>query len=682
MESSGTSPADAADAEEGRSLWWDIGLATGLSTLLAASHFLHFVTDSEFAHFGDLVSAFTALNSGHPFVLGPELAETGITLGGPMFYWLSYPSWLFENPVVGIHVWYFALEWGSLAAWLCLGRWARLHRHVLWISAFLLVVYPENRQLFCENLTVAAYLGIPLFMSGVVGLRARHWAAMIAPGVLLGLSFMVHHLAAVFIGAFLLVLLLRRPLPLAKVAVLSGVMLLTYAPVTLLVPTTTNVHDVERLFADDLYGLVPNPVDWLLTIVHYGRYSLFVPVLVVAAFAGGFKAGERHGLQLAIPWFAGVFLVVTAYLALISNLEGAYRMGIANPARALVASVALVWLLESARGRLPRQWRAVASPDLLLTAGCIAGTLLLGGGGLYAKARWDSYFEQVRQTQCTNRLLGEDFNKPSYISYVLYRAMAEAGLGAPASVHSQAPVGWNVQFIPNALSWLSYHQDGPGQSADAGDRIFPVAGLDSLPVLPYIGPLASADLENLRSHGYFQTVDGIHRWSAMSGDRGVPAFGIPEQQDDQRRLWVQIEYGSDLAHPGTSGDGASCADSGGALRLADVTVHPTATSCDCPEPLPPGMGPQGVSSFDGWLFARPSSTRSTFDVHLLFDLPSLEPMPPEISLVLPAGVRSSWRRVQIHGVGRGRVAPPKATHSSFRAGAGDLASARTTSPEP
>ena len=101
-----------------------------LCALLAARHLSLYYGHTEFAHFGQIARSLALMEQGQLWFAGSELVQTGLRLGGPIYYWLHLPALLFHNPVVGLHLYYSLLELAAITLFLIWGpRLVPRHRN-------------------------------------------------------------------------------------------------------------------------------------------------------------------------------------------------------------------------------------------------------------------------------------------------------------------------------------------------------------------------------------------------------------------------------------------------------------------------------------------------------------------------------------------------------------------------
>ena len=168
------SPAPTArPPEQSLSPWLRAGLTLACVSVLAATHLALYYTRTEFPHLEDLASHLRQFMAGTWWTKGPELWETNLKPGGPLYFWLSLPTLFMGQPVVAIHLYYFLLELAAILAWLHCGTRFKLGLGLTWIGGLLLAAYPGSKLVVCENMTIATYLSYPLFITTAAALRTR-----------------------------------------------------------------------------------------------------------------------------------------------------------------------------------------------------------------------------------------------------------------------------------------------------------------------------------------------------------------------------------------------------------------------------------------------------------------------------------------------------------------------------
>ena len=611
------------------------GLAL-LALVVAASHFHHAMTDAVLAHFGDLVHTSAEIESGNLFVVGPGLWGTpmGLALGGQLYNWLSYPAWWFRNPIAGIHVLYYTLELLGLVSWLLLGRLTRLPPRLVWASAFMLAVYPEARLIYCENMTLAAYLCVPMFMASLAGLHARRAVTMILPGVLLAATFMVHHAAIVLAPAMAVMVLAHRPVPWRRGFILGGTALFTVLAVALLVPTNTNPYDVFPMFGQEpiQYGKIF--FKWLGEVA----WALRDPLLVVGLIAAvAVRKHQRDGVALAVPWILLGGMIITARIAL-TPWEGVrtYRMGFIAPGRALVAGMALLWLLDWLRPRLAPALQRVVRPGTLFVGASLLMAAVWGGMGLVAMNTWDRYLDELLEQRCTRQLMSADLSTPTYLPYRLYEALEASPLPARSTLQVSEGVHRSQLFLPNAMAWRQLHRDVPGSRKLLGQHDSP--GVDVSPRIPGLGTRRLEKADGVVDHRLFISLRG---YSSLAAERAGPSgrsYRITPPSEPWQLILVRTtrqpnpgSKGHDLSTLTPAPPGAATLESGGR------TLKPLAASAGCTEPRRPGMPEDdcGLLCWSSFFLGFPPP-----QAHFLFELP--KPMPGEMDLTLPDGFGPEW----------------------------------------
>lgn len=348
-----------------------VGLTLACAGLLAATHLALYTTRTEFPHLDDLVSHLRQYLAGAWWSTGPDLWETGLQPGGPIFYWLNLPALLLGQPVTALHRLYFLYELAALLCWIAVGTRARLGAGVTWVGALLLAAHPASKLVVCENMTLAAILSYPLFITAAAALTRPGWRPMLLPGLLAAAMVHCHAATLVALPGLLLVLALepRRLLP------RLGGFALGWAAIMLLALPGWSIQGVAGLpaFVARLLGGFDS-ADLLARLFAWPWNPAVLLgaglVLLHRSDDGGGHRAHRAAGRLALPWLLFSYLALTLVLSLISRSDGAGAgLGVTLPARAALSGVAVAWLLGlAARGPLSRLASPVALPLLVLVA--------------------------------------------------------------------------------------------------------------------------------------------------------------------------------------------------------------------------------------------------------------------------------------------------------------------------
>jgi len=350
--------------------------------LLALRHLSLYYRGTEFAHFDHIVWNLERLEAGKLWVKSPNLWETSLQPGGPLYYWLHLPALLFEQPVVGLHVYYGLLEMAAITfflLWALRGK-AALPRELAWAAAIFLAVFGDGKLVIAENMTIATYLSLALFMATLRGLQAPRARAMILPGLLLGATIQVH-LATLYLApvVFAAVLLERRD----RVARLLWLMAGGAVVVAVMLPGM--LRGIPDSLGSDpaVASLVTrfeiSRVAQRLAFALHDPLSLLGLGLALTAWIRG-RAGTVE--RLAVLWLVAGYLTLGVALSYMSLNWNESRFATINGARAVLDALALFWLARAA-AKIPGPGRALAArapePITLLAGVAAAGVLLLGG---------------------------------------------------------------------------------------------------------------------------------------------------------------------------------------------------------------------------------------------------------------------------------------------------------------
>ena len=360
----------------------EVALYLLLWPLLALRHLSLYYRGTEFAHFDHIVWNLERLEAGKLWVSGPNLWETSLQPGGPLYYWLHLPTLLFEQPVVGLHVYYGLLEMAAITFFLlwALRPPAALPRELAWAAALFLAVFGDGKLVIAENMTIATYLSLALFMATLRGLQAPRARAMILPGLLLGATTQVHlatlYLAPVILTAVLLEGQRRWTRLLWLLAGWAAVVAVLLPGMLSGIPDSVGS---DAALASLTSRLEISRVAQRLAFALHDPLALLGLGLAVTAWIRG-RAGTAE--RLAVLWLVTGYLALGVALSYMSLNWNESRFATINGARAVLDGLALLWLARGA-ARIPGVGRALAAraprPMTLLVAGAAAGVVLLGG---------------------------------------------------------------------------------------------------------------------------------------------------------------------------------------------------------------------------------------------------------------------------------------------------------------
>ena len=353
--------------------WSRVVFVAACGLVLGLTHLALFFGETEFPHFSDLTTNLAAMEAGHWLRRAPELWETSLRLGGPLYYWTNLPALALGQPVPALHLWMALLELAGLSAWLWFGTRFRLGAGFTWGGAILLAFYAGPKTVVCENMTVSVLLAIPLFASAAAGLSRSGWWRWLLPGFLFGYMVQVHNAALIVGPALFLALLLEpRRFPGRGLGFMAGWLPLIL--LALLKPGAGAAPELPR-FAMELAG----GFDAAASLERAAR-ALGDPLLLLGlALASSRQVRDRLPagmLRLALLWLVCTDLLLSAVLQTIGRDGGAaLQYALLNPARAALAGVALVWLLGLPRKVIP----GMATRRLFVPAALLLAALSMAG---------------------------------------------------------------------------------------------------------------------------------------------------------------------------------------------------------------------------------------------------------------------------------------------------------------
>lgn len=349
-------------------------LYLALVIVLAGRHLAIFYNNADFAHFDLLVKGLKALADRFFWVPSPELWETRFSLGGPLYYFVHYPATLLPNPVIGLHLYYAALELIGITAYLVIALRRRLMPPaVAWTAAFLLALATDAKLVVCENMSIAVFFAAPLYAALLAGLgQRRPWRATLAllpAGLLLGLTLAAHSTAAFLLPGVGLALLHRRNLLLTRLAALAAGVALVFVPSLGAIPPGEQGQLSEEL-ARLLALFDPGKFLYLL-VYHLPRQALPLAAalwLLAGRLRGADPAPELSGAarRLSLGWLLGGYLLFSAALVYLGINADESRYALLNPAGAHLGALLLVHLAHRLAARGPRLGRLLRPAPLAL----------------------------------------------------------------------------------------------------------------------------------------------------------------------------------------------------------------------------------------------------------------------------------------------------------------------------
>lgn len=530
------SPADtpaqpspgAHRAGEAAAPWAQHLLFVLIAALLAVRHLFMFHARTHLFHIHLLTENFQNIDRGTLWVRGEELGNTGLLVGGPLYVWLSYPARLFDNPVLGMHVVYFALNLVCLGAWFYCATDDLLPRRTRWLAAVVLAVLPENAIDLAENMTMMSMLLLPLFVTFVRGLRPGSWRWMVVPGVVAGMAACVHQAALTFVAVLGAALLLQPELRWRRTgAALAGLALVvaTIALPSLAVAPPPPGMPVDLGASESPWNTLPYRLTNLL------GYPAAVGGLLLAV-VWWIRGRAKPGHKVAVLWLLlgglGAAVALTARDALRNELGAPVpqwrdvRFGVLNPARAVLIAAAAWWLHDHLRRRLPQ---VIRSELALPLAAALATLALAVPTTLDAQQRYRSRFRPGDALPCRYRLFASDVRSSRHL-YPLYAALAD-----DPDVRSGRPLAWSESFLSYDMIMVTRWQDRrpPPSAVERATTVM-------VPRLP------RADLAGLRNTRDY--VLGLAVSNVRDARRAIPAAGGPiplwPWTLTQKRRWLLV----------------------------------------------------------------------------------------------------------------------------------------------
>ena len=594
--------------------------------VLALRHLQIFHEGGRITHLELLTSTFSRMDEGRAWVAGEQLGNTGLFLGGPLYAWLSYPARLADNPALGIHLCYFALELICIGAWFYWPTGKALPRAERWVAALVLALLFEVKVEVVQNDTIMAMLLIPLFASFLWALDRPGWRRMAVPGVLAGCAICVHQSSVAVLPVLLVGLLLRREQLLARaLAGLGGVMavfVVIAAPSVLqslwpleLAPAAFQDNDVPT-------GEAAVPLGMLFRrLVNLVSAPLATVGLLLAGGQWIRRKAQPAGHRFAVIWLLGVglfyslaFTMRGELLAESQSMLGSrdIRFAPLGPARAALSAVFLGWIFGHARAWLARRSYRAPSPAMLMVAACLVAISALGLVVGRAAERHEKEWQTSSRQACAADIFNRDL-RPTWLAHRLYSELSRD----PVVLASRV-IGVPRIFLNQDLEFLA-HWANKSPPRRAGQNERPRLTV----LLPQIRGAGLSRLKGARAHGPTRVVPGAMLLARVQ--EGHPALSqgqklkvsLPEALKPGRRRWLLL---------------ASHADQDPGLRLrvetpsGAVLVEPTS-----------GCGPaeQPGAAFRWQLFdlhALPGGASQIWMTTRRTALPSLE----VFALLLPA----------------------------------------------
>lgn len=443
-------------------------LLFGLIALILGLRSLHvFYTESTSLHLDLLTDTFQQMDKGDLMVLGEELGNLGLKMGGPIYAWLSYPARLADNPVLGIHLTHFVIELIGLALLFYCPTGRILQREVRWLATMFLALMLDHKIEMFQNDTLMALLAIWLFATFLWAMRPGAWRSMIIPGALAGMAVLVHQSAVFILPILLLVLLVERSLLalriLAGLAGLAMTIAVFLLPHLLQAPEAVGEHPTADLAA----------FPWLFALgcvagnfMEYPLASLGL-LLVVAAWIRG--TPPSTGLKIAMAWMVlGIvewgFILAFRHMMMEGptlGWEDQWRKGAGmgircaalNPAQAVFIAAAGWWFIQAIRRRLtrlpPRLQRtgeAWLLPLALVTAVTLCMLVVL------VRADFHRQYEEKAAAPCMEEIFHGDVRGSRY-EFMLFQALKDDPVALASREFGVPPTYLNKDLLAIA-TWL------------------------------------------------------------------------------------------------------------------------------------------------------------------------------------------------------------------------------------
>ncbi len=364
------------------------------AALVGVRNYIWSRTGSMASHLAELADSVTALRAGPFAVKGVEIADTGLSIGGPVYAWLNAPALLFDNPVRGVEWTYLIYMVAALGVWIFCPTEPLLPRRTRLVAALPLALFCELHVELIENTTLLGILAVPLFVVFLNGLRARSAWRMLAPGVLAGFSLQVHVMTLFLLPILGLGVLARRERWLQRGLALG----LGLAVVVL---AFLRAYSGESGVAEGSAWSWLQLQSWMGPIqtraVALVAYPAALLGIGVTAARWVRRPAASLGATLAVIWLlAGITLICVGYaynpveafdpyaalpfewLAPLVAVDLEHRFALVNPARAVLMAVAAIWIHERVSGWLARPGVSLPGPHVLSLWVGVAALLHMG----------------------------------------------------------------------------------------------------------------------------------------------------------------------------------------------------------------------------------------------------------------------------------------------------------------
>lgn len=354
-------------------------------TLLFLDHLIAFHTKGMVLHLNELVYWWHT----QPWWPGScIIRDTGVSFGGPLYAWMSFPALLFANPAAGVSMTYLLWELLALTVWFFCPTEPLLSRQARMTAAIPLVLFGELRVNLCENSTLMGIVIIPVFITFVWALCSPRPRRMALPGVLLGVAIQIHVLAVAVLPAFLWALLQGRPhwLRQAKFLGLGLCVAFAFSLPEMFFPAPMPEQGLDLSHSTPLLAMLQNITNRL---TNAACYPLVLMGSLLTVLAWNKAEVSTLGRRFALVWFVlGVLLFGAAFFAhdpepgiSLRGIEFAWkspRFAPLNPARAVLTAVVALWLYSRARSLLKGRGPGLLTINVFFC--------LLAAGWLWAQA--------------------------------------------------------------------------------------------------------------------------------------------------------------------------------------------------------------------------------------------------------------------------------------------------------
>ena len=494
---------------------WRGLLALALLGTLGTSHVAAFLDQAQLLHGANLLKALERINRGQIWVESPMFGDSGLSIGGPLYYWLYTPGRLVDNPVLGVHLVYFGLEAAALLLWVLLARRAVVREEVAWIGALLLAGSWLPKITLAENSTMAGFLVTASFGVLSAALARPRVGWMAAAGLLLGAAVQVHPAAAMALPAAVVAVIaaggprLRRAVELALGLLLP--MVLLYWGFYLDAAPDGGTRGQIPVPGDTKGAHGELEVCWYLL----RQLSPQVLVLVGAGVAVSSVGGGRRrcaGLLL-LTWLvvacpATLLAASQAYLHGLHTIQDRVDriLALLGPLLTCLEAGALWWIF-GAGGVLQRRFRLARVPPTWLLGVVAGATLAWGGAQLWGAAR---SMPRERPLQRYIRHL-QTQERSSRAGYWYLQRLLDAGLkdtGVDAGQFCSA--SWSAEWV---LQWpLAI----PGQARD------------DVMVFPELQGIKLQDVRGARHAAPMVLLTGLAKVPTTMSEGGMQRLRWPE----------------------------------------------------------------------------------------------------------------------------------------------------------